>query len=240
MAFWGIELVAGKPTTHVFEKSRGRLRISKATLGIGLSEGRSVVQCKVGNRSPILLCSLRPRTKESCSMDIEFKEDEDVVFEVIGPTTTNVHLSGFYLAKSTHGEIRINDHSEYDEAEINGNVRTLASGLIIADLEKGQHPSTMIAIPGSKVSVSCIGQLKSNGYIFESILSNAPFYFRLGAGEVIAGWEIGINGMRVGDKRRITIPPLLAYGSKGRQHVPPNSWVIYEIKMLSISYSVPV
>ncbi|KAI3918223.1 hypothetical protein MKX01_041543 [Papaver californicum] len=188
MAFWGIEIVAREPITYAFEKSRGRLRVSKATLGIVLSEGRSAVQCRVGNKCPILLCSLRPRTKESCSMDVEFNEDEDVVFEVIGPTTTNVHLTDFYLAKSTtHGE------SEFNEAEINGNVRTLARGLIIADLEKGQHPSTMIAIPGSKlintfkISLnSCIGQLKSNGYIFESIISNTPFYFRL---------EIGINGI---------------------------------------------
>ncbi|RZC57778.1 hypothetical protein C5167_005081 [Papaver somniferum] len=241
MAFWGTELLAGEPVTHVFKKSQGRLRICKATLGVGLAEGRSVVQCKIGDKSPILLCSLRPYNNETCSVDIEFKEEEKVIFEAIGPTTTSVHLAGFYLTNNADGQSDSNEvkKAEDDEAGVNGRVKTFPSGLIIEDLEKSQHSSTMIASPGSMVSVSYVGKLKFTGYIFESRNSSSPFYFRLGTDAVIAGLEIGITGMRVGDKRKITIPPSMAYGPQGRKNVPPESWVEYTIKLLSMSNSVP-
>ncbi|XP_073141288.1 peptidyl-prolyl cis-trans isomerase FKBP43-like isoform X1 [Henckelia pumila] len=100
MAFWGIEVKPGKPFTHCCEKSKGRLRISQATLAIGNSTRKGVVQvqCNVGNRRPVLLCALLPNKTESCHLDLEFEEADDVFFSVNGPQS--VYLTGYYLQKN--------------------------------------------------------------------------------------------------------------------------------------------
>lgn len=64
--------------------------------------------------------------------------------------------------------------------------------------------------------------------------SGKPFTFKLGAGEVIKGWEIGIAGLSIGGERRITIPAQLAYGSKGQPGIPANSTLIFDVKLLEI------
>ena len=61
-----------------------------------------------------------------------------------------------------------------------------------------------------------------------------PFTFKLGAGEVIKGWDIGVAGMSVGGERRIHVPAHLAYGSKSQQGIPANSPLIFDVKMLEI------
>lgn len=61
-----------------------------------------------------------------------------------------------------------------------------------------------------------------------------PFAFKLGSGEVIKGWDIGVAGMSVRAERRITIPAHLGYGSQNMPGIPPNSNLIFEVKMLSI------
>jgi FK506-binding nuclear protein len=62
-----------------------------------------------------------------------------------------------------------------------------------------------------------------------------PFGFKLGAGEVIKGWDIGVMGMAVGGERRLTIPANLGYGSKGAPpQIPPNSKLIFDVKMLGV------
>lgn len=62
----------------------------------------------------------------------------------------------------------------------------------------------------------------------------APFSFKLGKREVIKGWDIGVAGMAVGGERRLTIPPHHAYGSKGVPGIPPNSTLIFDVKLLEI------
>ena len=61
-----------------------------------------------------------------------------------------------------------------------------------------------------------------------------PFSFKLGVGEVIKGWDIGVVGMQVGGERRLTIPAHLAYGSKGLPGIPANSDLIFDIKLMEI------
>lgn len=106
MAFWGVEVKPGKPVTHSCEKARGRLRISQATLGISDATKKSFVQCNVGNRSPVLLCALLPNSTESCHLDLEFEEADDVVFSVIGPRS--VYLTGYFVQRS----LQSNTHSD--------------------------------------------------------------------------------------------------------------------------------
>ncbi|XP_073150780.1 peptidyl-prolyl cis-trans isomerase FKBP43-like isoform X3 [Henckelia pumila] len=128
MAFWGVEVKPGKPVTHACEKARGRLRISQATLGISDATKKSLVQCNVGNRSPVLLCALLPNSTESCHLDLEFEEADDVVFSVIGPRS--VYLTGYYVQRNpqsnTHSDTESygmdieNSHTEgssYDSAD---------------------------------------------------------------------------------------------------------------------------
>ena len=75
------------------------------------------------------------------------------------------------------------------------------------------------------------GRLQANNKKFDSCLSGAPFKFKLGKGEVIKGWDLGVLGIKVGGKRRLTIPPKLAYGQNGAPpDIPPNSTLIFEIE----------
>lgn len=80
--------------------------------------------------------------------------------------------------------------------------------LVVGDGDEAQ--------PGHRVSVHYVGVAWSNGSQFDSSWDrNEPFEFRLGAGEVIQGWDRGVSGMRPGGRRRLTIPPHLGYGNRG-------------------------
>lgn len=77
---------------------------------------------------------------------------------------------------------------------------------------------------------------RSNEYA-KSLIANKkgkPFAFKLGAGEVIKGWDIGVAGMSAGGERRIVIPANLAYGSKAQPGIPSNSTLVFEVKLLEI------
>ncbi|THF99755.1 hypothetical protein TEA_005392 [Camellia sinensis var. sinensis] len=112
MAFWGVEVKPGKPFTHSFDRIRGRLRISQATLGIGSSTKTSLVQCNVGDKSPVFLCALLPDKIESCHLELEFEEADEVVFSVIGPRS--VYLTGYYLGNGRHSNLN-DDTDSYGE-----------------------------------------------------------------------------------------------------------------------------
>jgi len=78
-----------------------------------------------------------------------------------------------------------------------------------------------------------IGKLES-GKVFDSNKTGKPFSFKLGAGEVIRGWDIGMEGIQVGGERRVTVPPKLAYGNKSMPDIPANSKLVFDVKCLSI------
>ncbi|KAI0164727.1 hypothetical protein GGR57DRAFT_210032 [Xylariaceae sp. FL1272] len=86
---------------------------------------------------------------------------------------------------------------------------------------------------GNKVEVRYIGKL-ANGKVFDSNKKGKPFSFSAGSGEVIKGWDIGVQGMSVGGERRLTIPAHLAYGSKSVPGIPGNSTLVFDIKLLGI------
>lgn len=109
---------------------------------------------------------------------------------------------------------------------------TTASGLQYEDLVDGQGAT---AQAGSTVSVHYTGWLE-NGTKFDSSLDRGePFTFTLGTGMVIPGWDEGVAGMKVGSKRKLVIPPQLAYGASGAGGViPPNATLVFEVELLEI------
>ena len=104
--------------------------------------------------------------------------------------------------------------------------------LVVEDLVVGTGAT---AAAGDTVTVHYIGTF-TNGTKFDSSYDRGtPYAFPVGAGQVIAGWDRGVPGMKVGGKRRLTIPPDLAYGSQGRGTIPPNTTLVFEIDLLSIA-----
>jgi len=92
-----------------------------------------------------------------------------------------------------------------------------------------------IAKKGDTVSAHYVGTLENGTKFDSSVDRGTPFEFSLGAGQVIPGWDIGVEGMKVGEVRRLGIPSALAYGSRGAgEAIPPNSNLIFEVQLLGI------
>jgi peptidylprolyl isomerase len=117
-------------------------------------------------------------------------------------------------------------------AELNApKERTTPSGLRITDLVVGDGAE---AVAGQTVVVNYRGTL-ANGTEFDSSYGRGPFSFPLGGGRVIQGWDEGVAGMKVGGKRKLVIPPDLAYGERGAGGViPPNATLTFEVELLRI------
>ncbi len=110
---------------------------------------------------------------------------------------------------------------------------TTASGLIYEDLVTGEGNT---AAAGIKVTVHYTGWLTDGKKFDSSKDRNDPFIFPLGAGHVIRGWDEGVQGMKIGGKRKLTIPPALGYGARGAGGViPPDATLVFEVELLAIN-----
>jgi len=92
------------------------------------------------------------------------------------------------------------------------------------------------AVSGRNVSVHYVGVAWSNGRQFDASWDrNEPFEFRLGAGQVISGWDEGVAGMRIGGRRELTIPPHMGYGSRGAGGViKGNETLVFVVDLLNV------
>ncbi|CAF1943514.1 unnamed protein product, partial [Brassica napus] len=104
------------------------VKIFRATLGMTSNSGttsRSILQCNAGNKSPLFLCVLSPEKVDTCQLNIEFQEAEDVIFSVIGPRS--VHLTGYFLARNGTGGLSLNDEDS----------ESFGEDIVDTDVEKG-------------------------------------------------------------------------------------------------------
>jgi FK506-binding nuclear protein len=106
--------------------------------------------------------------------------------------------------------------------------RSLKGGVQMEDLKEGTGQE---AKTGSLVGMFYAGKLKTNNKQFDACQEGKPFKFKLGAGEVIKGWDVGVVGMKVGGKRRLTVPAAMAYGKEGSPPViPPHSVLVFDVE----------
>ena len=112
-------------------------------------------------------------------------------------------------------------------------ITKMENGLIVEDIVIGEGEE---AKDFNKVIVNYTGKLE-DGSIFDSSLKpgRSPFTFTLGSGSVIKGWDLGVKGMKVGGKRKLTIPSELGYGSRGTGGViPPDATLIFEVDLIEV------
>jgi len=96
------------------------------------------------------------------------------------------------------------------------------------------------AVVGRQLTVNYTGWFygesrpEKKGPVFDTSVGTTPFTFTLGVGQVIAGWDRGVQGMRIGGVRRLVVPPTLAYGTFRNGPIPPNATLVFEIELLDV------
>jgi peptidylprolyl isomerase len=110
---------------------------------------------------------------------------------------------------------------------------TPPSDLVVTDLTEGDGEE---AVAGKTVSVHYVGVAHSSGEEFDASYNRGePLRFKLGIGQVIAGWDQGVQGMKVGGRRQLVIPPHLGYGSRDLGVIKPNETLIFVVDLLGVS-----
>ena len=112
-----------------------------------------------------------------------------------------------------------------------GKVVTTASGLKYQDIVVGTGARPQ---PGRTVTVHYIGTFPDGSKFDSSRDRGEPYAFTIGRGEVIPGWDEGVMSMKVGGRRKLTVPANLAYGPEGRSGIPPNATLLFDVELLDV------
>ena len=120
-----------------------------------------------------------------------------------------------------------------------GNPKKIKPNNINTDTNMNTNNDEQVSKTGDVLSMNYTGRLE-DGTVFDSNTDPTfghvePFEFTLGAGQVIAGWDEGLVGMKIGEKKTLTIPPEKGYGDREMGKIPPNSTLIFEVELLEIN-----
>ncbi len=159
---------------------------------------------------------------------MEFKpmvpEGEEEVAEALGETRSSA-------AMLPEAGTTVTPVATAEPTEV-GSPKTLESGLVYETLKPGDGA---VAEAGRRVAVHYTGTLTDGTEFDSSQSSGRPFEFVVGAGGVIKGWDLGIAGMKVGERRKLTVPAPLAYGNDSpTPKIPPNSTLVFDVELLSV------
>jgi FKBP-type peptidyl-prolyl cis-trans isomerase len=152
---------------------------------------------------------------------------------VLGKLSCLIVLSGSLFSVGAYAHKSATEGGNTKVSQTSQNVVTSPSGLQYVDEVVGNGPMPQ---SGQTVSVHYTGWL-TNGKKFDSSVDRGtPFEFVLGQGQVIPGWDEGVASMKVGGKRRLTIPPNLGYGSRGAGGgaIPPNATLVFQVELLGM------
>ncbi|MDA1038375.1 MAG: FKBP-type peptidyl-prolyl cis-trans isomerase [bacterium] len=127
--------------------------------------------------------------------------------------------------------IAIETDVETGEEVVDDSSHTLTLGIVTIQEGTGDQ----VAKDGDQISVHYTGTLDDGSKFDSSLDRGKPFSFTLGVGQVIKGWDLGVNGMKIGEKRNLTIPAELAYGDRSTGGIPPGSTLHFEVELLSIT-----
>ena len=126
----------------------------------------------------------------------------------------------------------VNNKQANNTASINQSSSNMEQELIIETLKEGAGEVTKV---NDKITVHYTGWLEDGAKFDSSVDRGQPFVFTLGIGQVIQGWDNGMLGAKIGEKRKLTIPPSLAYGETGMNPIiPPNATLIFEVEIINI------
>ena len=122
-------------------------------------------------------------------------------------------------------------HAQAESQKETLDYEVVVSELKIIDQKQG---TGRVAKSGDTVVVHYVGTLESGKQFDSSVDRGVPFEFQLGVGQVIPGWDLGVDGMKEGGKRKLIIPPKLAYGDRPAGSIPPNSTLIFQVELLAV------
>ena len=160
---------------------------------------------------------------------LKIANEETVTVNVFASTRSTMPAGGTITADAASSATTTNTTAN----TTSGGKRKMANGLEIEDVQVGDGQE---AKAGNRVTVHYTGRLTDGSKFDSSVDRGQPFQFNLGAGEVIQGWDQGGAGMKVGGKRKLTIPPALGYGARGAGGViPPNATLVFDVELLKVN-----
>ena len=154
---------------------------------------------------------------------------------IIGISVVAIMVASYLILENDNKKINNNqnNNNEMNQENTSNENQEKADLEILAEILK--EGSGQAAKTGDKLTVHYVGTFENGTKFDSSVDKGIPFEFVLGVGRVIQGWDFGVVGMKVGEKRKLIIPYQLAYGEEGQGPIPPKANLIFEIELLGIS-----